>query len=550
LAAPSAAPSQTPGGPILLPPRRRRSRIWFWVLGICLVLLAAVVVTVRIAISRAQPILRTRVIETLSTRFKSPVELAELDVSITNGLHVHGKGLKIFGANDPNPSQAGVQALLAIREFRFNTPLRDLFREPMRVDTIFVDGLTMNIPPKNDRQQMTNMRRRGGKMSIAVTRFVCTDTKLVINTLKPGKAPLVFDISGLRLQDIGPGKPLQFQATLLNPKPVGDIQSTGLFGPLNERSPRDSAVVGTYSFTNADLGTLKGIAGILSSTGQYGGTLGRIEVNGHTDTPDFRLAVSGHPVPLHTEFHAIVDGTDGDTYLEPVNARFLHSSFTARGKVEHLENAPGRDIQLRVQMVRADIQDLLRLGVRTDPPIMTGSIAMTTNLNLPPGAGDISDRLQLRGNFHVLDGHFSNEKLQKKIDDFSLRGMGEPELLHKAPEIVVATDLQGTFALSGGMLSFSFLHFQVPGTHADMTGKYSLDGQTFDFHGKLKMDAKLSQMTTGWKSLLLKPVDPFFHKNGAGTELPFKITGSRSEPHFGLDFGQKEKIPSDARPHR
>lgn len=461
-----------------------------------------------------------------------------------DGLRVDGKGLKIFGVSDPNPSETGVQPLLAIREFRFHTPLRDLFREPMRVDTIFVDGLTMNIPPKNDRQQMRNMRRHGGKMSIAVTHFVCTDTKLVINTNKPGKAPLVFDINDLRLKDIGPAKPLQFDATLLNPKPVGDIQSTGLFGPLNESSPRDSAVVGTYSFTNADLGTLKGIAGILSSTGQYGGTLGRIEVDGHTDTPDFRVAISGHPVPLHTDFHAIVDGTDGDTYLEPVKARFLSTSFVAKGKVEHLQNAPGRDILLEVEMNKGAIQDLLRLGVRTDPPIMSGSVVMNTELHLPPGPGDISDRLQLRGRFHVVDGHFSNEKLQNKIDDFSLRGMGEPKLMHKTPEIVVPTELQGNYTLNNGMLRFSFLHFQVPGTHADMTGRYSLDGNTFDFHGKLRMDAKLSQMTTGWKSILLKPIDPFFHKNGAGTELPFKITGTRSEPHFGLDFGYDGKIPT------
>jgi len=70
-----------------------------------------------------------------------------------------------------------------------------------------------------------------------------------------------------------------------------------------------------------------------------------------------------------------------------------------------------------------------------------------------------------------------------------------------------------------------------------MTGKYGLDGAMFDFHGLLKTDAKLSQMTAGWKSILLKPVDPFFHKHGAGAEIPFKITGTRSEPHFGLDLG-------------
>ena len=159
-----------------------------------------------------------------------------------------------------------------------------------------------------------------------------------------------------------------------------------------------------------------------------------------------------------------------------------------------------------------------------------------TRLNISPGQRDISDRLQLAGSFQVPVGHFTNDKIQTRIDNLSLRGRGEPKLIGKE-DADVPTDLKGRFVLQDGALSFSMLHFQIPGTHADMTGKYSLDGATFDFHGLLKTDAKLSQMTTGWKSILLKPVDPFFHKNGAGAEIPFKITGTRSEPHFGLDVG-------------
>ena len=79
-----------------------------------------------------------------------------------------------------------------------------------------------------------------------------------------------------------------------------------------------------------------------------------------------------------------------------------------------------------------------------------------------------------------------------------------------------------------------------------MTGQYSLDGNKFDFHGSLRLDAKLSQMTTGWKSILLKPVDPFFHKHGAGAEVPFKINGTKDEPHFGLDLFHKEESSAKA----
>ena len=533
---PSPVFSKPPRAPVVAMPRRRISRKWRWLLGIALIFLITLAICIPIAIMRAQPILRARVVETLSARFKSRVELAELHVWITNGLHAEGKGLQIYGATDPNPWLPGVQPLLSIEEFHFQTSLRNLFREPMKLDTIYVTGFTMNIPPKKDRQEMRSFRSHSQRMKIAVAHFVFAGAKLVINTDKPGKAPLEFDISDLRMAEIGLGQPLHFDATLVNPKPVGDIHSTGSFGPFNELSPRDSPVRGDYSFTNADLATIHGIAGILASTGRYGGTLGRIEVNGETDTPDFRLAISGHPVPLHTDFHAIVDGTDGDTYLEPVRARFLQTSFTASGKIVRVKDPPGRRVDLDVAMGRGSIEDLLRLGVKTEPPVLTGPIRLKTRLNISPGQRDISDRLQLAGSFQVPAGHFTNDKIQTRIDNLSLRGRGEPKLIGKE-DADVPTDLKGRFVLQDGALSFSMLHFQIPGTHADMTGKYSLDGATFDFHGLLKTDAKLSQMTTGWKSILLKPVDPFFHKNGAGAEIPFKITGTRSEPHFGLDVG-------------
>ena len=526
--------------------RHRPSRKWLWFLAILLLFLIAVAICVRIAFVRAEPILRTRVIETLSARFKSRVELQELHVWILNGLHVGGKGLEIYGASDPNPWKPGVQPLLKVQEFHFQTALRNLFREPMKLDTVFVSGLIVNIPPKKDRQEIGGLRRHGQKMSIAVAHFLFADTKLIINAERPGKAPLEFDISDLQMTDVGPGQPLHFDATLVNPKPVGDIHSTGRFGPLNESAPRDSAIEGDYSFTNADLSTIRGIGGILTSAGRYDGTLGRIEVAGETDIPDFRLAVSGHHVPLHTDFHAIVDGTDGDTYLQPVRASFLRTSFIANGKIVRLKETHGHYIDLRVDMNRGSIEDLLKLGVRTEPPIMTGPIRLKTKLDILPGERDLSDRLQLAGTFHVANGHFSNDKVQDRLDNLSLRGLGKPKLVGKE-DVNVATDLQGNFLLQNGVLSFSLLHFQIPGTHADMTGKYSLDGATFDFHGLLKMDAKLSQMTTGWKSLLLKPVDPFFRKDGAGAEIPFKISGTRSEPHFGLDFGHDH--PEDGTYH-
>src|SRR4029077_8825297 len=148
------------------------SRRWRWMLAVLLFLLILLALCVHFVIARAEPILRTRVIETLSARFKSRVELASLHVSIMNGLQVSGAGLQVYGATDPNPYEPGVQPLLEINEFRFQSPLSDLFREPMHVHTVYVNGLTVNIPPKEDRQQVRNLGHRQ-KMSISVAEFAC-----------------------------------------------------------------------------------------------------------------------------------------------------------------------------------------------------------------------------------------------------------------------------------------------------------------------------------------------------------------------------------------
>jgi len=527
-------------------PRRWR---WKWPVLILLLTAGVAFVCVRYVLSHAAPILRTRVVDTLSSRFKGRVDLDELEVSLTDGLDVHGGGLKIFGPTDPNPAEPGIQPLISVDEFHFQTRIGNLFRSPMHVHTVYVKGMALNIPPKEDIQQLSDMRRSSGKMTIVVDELQFKDAQLVINTYKAGKGPLEFQISSLKMEDVGPDLPMPFEADLVNPKPIGNIRSQGKFGPFRETQPRYTPVSGEYAFTNADLGTLRGISGILSSTGKYRGTLGQLGVDGTTDTPDFRLARSGHPVNLHTDFHAIVDGTDGDTYLEPVKAHFLHSSFTARGKVVRMQNPHGHDIELDVMMNQARMEDLLTLGLRTDPPVMSGPVALRTRMSLLPGPEDIADRLKLDGTFKAPSEQFSSDKIQDRIDALSLRAQGKPKLAKEHLDASVESDLDGAFVLSDGKFTFSQLHFSVPGVQSDIYGQYSLDGNIFDFHGKLRLDAKLSQMMTGWKSILLKPVDPFFSKHGAGSEIPFKVTGTRSEPHFGLDFGHQKAEAEVPLPH-
>ena len=72
--------------------------------------------------------------------------------------------------------------------------------------------------------------------------------------------------------------------------------------------------------------------------------------------------------------------------------------------------------------------------------------------------------------------------------------------------------MKGNFRVDRGILSLNALHYEIPGADVQLAGTYALGPETLDLHGKLAMQAKLSQTTTGVKSFLLKFADPFFSK--------------------------------------
>ena len=115
--------------------------------------------------------------------------------------------------------------------------------------------------------------------------------------------------------------------------------------------------------------------------------------------------------------------------------------------------------------------------------------------------------------------------------DASSRSRGEPERKDR-----VLSNFSGRFTLADGRLSLPDLTFGVPGATIRLAGGYALKPGTLDFHGTMLMDAKISETTTGFKSLLLKAVDPLFNRNGGGSAIPFAITGTRKDPSFALDY--------------
>jgi hypothetical protein len=512
-------------------------KLWKWLAVVLVLSAVALFIVAKIVLSRATPILKGRVIETLSTRFESKVELDQLNVSVFHGLEVSGGGLRIYPPDDVVAAGAD-HPLITVHDFRFRADIMGLFIKPMHVSSVHVTGLSIYIPAREYRNQATQPKKRRGKIKITVGEILCDDSQLVIGTAKPGKDPKTFDLKHVVMHDFGSNAAWPYDATLINAIPRGNIHAVGTFGPWNIESPGDSAVTGDYTFSDADLGTIHGIGGMLDSTGKFTGQLDRIVVDGTADVPAFTLDTANHPVPLKTRFHAIVDGTSGDTYLQPVAATLGTSQFTCAGSIVNIKGQ-GHMIDLDADIPAGEIRDFLSLAVKTQPPIMSGALNMKAKLNIPPGKQSVTQKMALSGNFVLTRIHFTSAQVEDKVDMLSLRAQGKPgEAQPGAPDVL--SQIRGTFNLKSGSMTFSQLNYKLPGATINLAGQYTLDGKKFDFAGKVRTDAKLSQMTaTWWKSLMLKPVDPFFHKNGAGAEIPVKITGTNTAPKFGLDMGGK-----------
>ncbi len=524
-------------------PRRWWQKRWLQALATIAVLgLIAFATALEYAARHAEPIIRQRIIESMSRRFDSPVELDRVDVSAIKGLQVEGFGLRVkyvAGANSPGNAN-DTQPMLNVQRFRFRTDLRALFHATSSVGIVYVDGMELHIPPAEQRGPLlhnpNSLSAKQGRIPLLVNHVVCDDATIYIETSKPGKEPLEFDIQHLDLTDIGVSKPFHYDAVLTNPKPTGLIHAVGSFGPWASDQPRNTPIDGDYNFSHADLNSIHGIGGMLSSTGRFSGQLGHVIVDGVTDTPDFSIDTANHPMPLHTQFHAIVDGTSGDTTLSPVEARLGHSTFTARGTVAKI-GKQGHDIALDVDMTSARIEDMLQLAVKTRPPIMRGALGMNTKLHIPPGPQRVAEKLQLAGRFNIRSVSFSNPATQDKIDGMSLRAQGRPREVQQASSdhtAEVQSEMKADFTLDSGITTIHNLNYQIPGALVLLDGVYSLDGQVFEFKGHVRTDATASHMTTGWKAFLLKPVDPFLKKNGAGLELPISVSGTNGDVHFGL----------------
>jgi hypothetical protein len=515
-----------------------------------------VIVSLVIALASVVPFssetARRKVIEVLSARLDAEVELSELRFRVLPQFHAEGVGLAIR-----HRGRRDVPPLISIKQFSAEGNVFGLLRR--HITRLTVDELDIEIPPDRNRDRdpladtdppassPTEGRSAETARGFVIDELIAKDARVVIIPRDTDKRPKVWSIHDLRMQSVSLDRPMPFTAALENAVPPGAIETSGSFGPWGREEPGQTPLEGKFTFERADLSVFKGISGILAAKGTFGGTLERIEVHGVTDTPDFTVAAGGHPMPLHATYHAIVDGTNGDTLLEKIDASFLNTSLTARGGVVKRPGKDGRTVELDVVMDDARLEDVLRMAVKVPAPPMSGALKLTTRFELPPGDRDVVEKLQLDGVFTIANASFASPLVQSKINELSRRTQEQGT----AQGAKVVSQFAGKFTLRAGELALPHVTFDVPGSAIRLSGRYGLVSERIDFAGMIFTDATVSEMTTGYKSLLLKPVDLIFKRDGGGSAIPIRVTGTRREPAFGLDKGRVfNRTPSREPPRR
>jgi hypothetical protein len=384
----------------------------------------------------------------------------------------------------------------------------------------------------------------------AIDELIADGAILEVASREADKQPLKFAFREFTLSNVGSYGPASFKARLSNPEPPGEITTAGKFGPWNAGDVGKTAVSGEYLFQQADLGVFRGIAGLLSSSGKFSGVIDRIEVQGLTDTPRFTVTSSSHQVQLRTQFQAVVNGENGDTFLQKVAATFWKTTVWSEGSVAGKPGQSGKTASVELAAKDGRIQDILLLFARSERAPMAGTVSFHANVSIPPGRRPFLEKVELQADFGIDAGSFTKSDTQEGVNRLSEGALGEEDH-HKTekdeagPEAALS-DLKGHVLLRDGTARFSNLSFSVPGALAQLQGTYNLVTEKIDLHGTLKTDSEPSNTTHGMKALMLKVLDPFFKKKHVGYVMPVKITGTYEHPFFGLDLTDRD----DKKPHK
>ncbi len=490
---------------------------------------------VAVVVARDWPFSQERVTQSLQSTFPATVKFQKFHSTYFPhpGCIAEGVDFTRLGAT------AGTSPVVTIQRLTVRAHYLDLFVRPGYLAGIVLEGFRVHIPPLGTPVVESNWQETSS--STRVGEIVADDSSLQIDRSSTDQ-PLLFVIHTLRLYSVSDKRPASFTVSLHIPVPPGDVRAQGQFGPWNYTDSGQTPAAGEYTFQNADLGVFPGIAGILSAQDKFQGVLGHIDSQGTIDVPNFMVTRSQHSVHLQSEFHATVDGTNGDVQLNRVSAAFLKTTVLAKGEIAHHAGQEGKVTSVDLSVHDGRIQDVLRLFVRGADPPLHGTTSFLGRVTIPPGDAPFLHKVRLHGDFGIEDAQFAKTATQERMDTLSQKALGEEagkDAEAGDPRRVIS-QLAGHVELRNAIATFNNFRLAVPGALTEMHGTYNLESRAINLHGTLRTDEEFSEMTSGFKSVVLKPFDVFFRRKHAGAVMPVHLIGTYDDPQAGLDLPEKK----------
>lgn len=390
-------------------------------------------------------------------------------------------------------------------------------------------GARVYIPPIGSHAKYQVQHSR-----TVVDELVANGAYVEFESSQPHQDHFHFDVHQATLRNVRWDGAIVYHLKFHNPNPPGEASADGTFGAWSDERPENTPFSGRYTLEHADLAYYHGIAGMLSSQGQFYGPLEHLNVNGSTVVPDFEITSSGNKVKLETRFNAYVDAMNGDTFLEHVEAHFGRTNLVAEGGIAHFPGHQGKFTKVRLTVKKGRIEDVLGLFVTGTSPL-SGPASLEAQARVPPDVSQFDKKIDLEGTFNIDEGRFSKEATQADVDELSAGARGK----NKQSPPLVLTDLSGGVQLHQGIANFSELRFTIPGAKARMHGSYSILNYRINLHGRMRVETKISKTSSGIKSLALKILDPLFKKRKKGEVVPIHIAGTYQKPQFGLDLANQ-----------
>lgn len=418
---------------------------------------------------------------------------------------------------------------------------RDLLLLRQRVQTVEVTGLHIVVPPIGSQANHANFPPGSS------SDFTGPDTALemfkihnsILEIMRNDGRRLIFHVRELDLANFEKGKAMNYALDMQNAIPSGRIQSHGTFGPLNAKQMAMTPVTGNFTFTSVNLHDVGDISGTMSAAGQFHGSLGALEAQADTLTPEFSVD-GGRPTRVAASIRCTVNGTNGDVAMREIEARIGATTIQASGSVQGSPKTTKLDFTVN----EGRAEDVMRPFIRDEVPI-SGPVRLRGHAYLEPqGLGGFLHRLHVTGVFDVPAERVTDKKTEKRLTGFSHRAQDidkKDSGNHPADETTdTLSSLKGPARIADAIASSQKLTFRIPGAQADLSGTFNFHTKAVHLVGDLRMDSDISHAATGFKSFLLKPLAPFFKKKNAGALVPIAVTGSPGHYQVTQNLGHKK----------